>query len=234
MPTNRNFSTLRYELGVGFDPASRKIGFSTEQAILQPQEETQNVEGAFDSQLSFFPNPVSPPDTIIQGRRHRNRRVFSKTVTGRTWYYSEVAERDSQDGWNTGLNLGPNRSALSILPDDDANYPAITRALTFLRDEFVPLALNSQRMRDASPPGSGNQFLPAGSNIPWVADVLLKQEPKLANDWISHIQYTLAGFKSLEVIDREDDRHKYLMLKYDNGLEIPSWKSHRGRLPTEP
>ena len=230
MPQKRNFTTLRYELGVGFDPESGKVGLSTEQAILQPREEPPKEESAVVRQLGFFPNPASPPDTINQARRHGNRTVFSKKETGRTWYYSETAEGDYRGGWNAGLNLGPNRSALSILPDDDDNYPAVTRALTFLRDQLVPLSLSSQRMRDASPPGSGSQFLPDGSNIPWVADVLLQRAPEIAGDWIGHIQYTLAGFQSLKVIDRPDDRHKYLMLKYENGLEVPSWKASDGTL----
>ena len=109
----------------------------------------------------------------------------AKTETGRTWYYSETAERNFRGGWNAGLNLGPNRSALSILPDDDENYPAVTRALTFLRDRLVALALSSERMREASPPrAGGTQFLADGSNIPWIADVLLKENKARARSWI--------------------------------------------------
>ena len=45
-----------------------------------------------------------------------------------------------------------------------------------------------------------------------------------------HIQCALDGFHSLKVIEREDNRHKYLMLKYGNGLEVPSWKASDGTL----
>jgi predicted ATPase len=47
---------------------------------------------------------------------------------------------------------------------------------------------------------------------------------------MGHIQSSLGGFHSLRVIEREDNRHKYLMLKYDNGLEVPSWKASDGTL----
>ena len=47
---------------------------------------------------------------------------------------------------------------------------------------------------------------------------------------MGHRQCALDGFHSLRVIDRPDDRHKYLMLKYNNGLEVPSWKVSDGTL----
>ena len=47
---------------------------------------------------------------------------------------------------------------------------------------------------------------------------------------MGHIQSALDGFKSMRVIRREDDGHKYLMVKYHNGLEVPSWKVSDGTL----
>lgn len=230
MPRSRNFCTLRYEMGVGFDPDSGRVGLSTEQAILQPREEPLRADDESTRQLAFFPDPGHPRDTVIQGQRRGNRTVFSKRTSGRTWYYSEIAEENARRGWNAGVNLGSNRSALSILPDDDDYYPAVTRALTFLRDQIVDLSLNSQRMREASPPGVGSRFLADGSNLPLVADILLDQDKAKAKSWIGHMECALAGFKSVRVVDRPDDRHKYLMLKYDNGLEVPSWKTSDGTL----
>ena len=230
MSPTRNFVSLRYEMGIGFDPDSGKVGLSTEQAILQPREEPPHRDLPVTRQLTFFPDPAHPRKTVIQGQRRGNRTVFSKRTTGRTWYYSEVAEENARRGWNAGVNLGPNRSALSILPDDDDYYPAVTRALTLLRDQIVDLSLHSERMRAASPPGSGNQFLADGSNIPWVADDLLRRDKTRSISWIGHMECALAGFKSVRVVERPDDRHKYLMLKYSNGLEVPSWKASDGTL----
>ena len=226
MPTERHYTTLRYELAVGVDSQSGKVGLSTEQAILQGSTPTPTTP----EQLSFFPRELPAVESILQGQQSGSRRVFSKRDTGRTWYYSETASGSRRGGWNAGLNLGPNRSALSILPDDDANYPAVTRALTFLRDGLVPLSLNAERLRDASPPSMGTELRHDGSNIPWVADVLLKQDQRKAKSWIGHMECVLDGFKSVRVIERPDDRHKYLMLEYNNGLEVPSWKASDGTL----
>ena len=59
---------------------------------------------------------------------------------------------------------------------------------------------------------------------------MLKQAPQRAKDWMGHIQCALTGVQSIKVIDRPDDRHKYLMLKYSNDLEVPSWKVSDGTL----
>ena len=230
MSEKRGFTMLRYEMGVGVDTKSGKAGLSTEQAILQPEQGVSQEGSASAQQLTFFPDPANSLATIIQAPRTGHRRVFSKRTTGRTWYYSEISEYGGEGGWNAGVNLGPNRSALSILPDDDDSYPALTSALTFLRDQIVGLSLNSERIRESSPPGGGSRFLADGSNLPFVADTLLNQDKAKAKSWVGHMECALAGFKSVRVVDRPDDRHKYLMLKYDNGLEVPSWKTSDGTL----
>ena len=158
------------------------------------------------------------------------RNVFRKSEAGRSRFSDETVKETGSVNWNPGLNLSANRSALSILPDRDDKYPASTQAMVFLRDKIVALALNSERMRQASRPGAGSELRPDGSNIPWVVDALLEQAPAKAKAWISHVRGTLQGFQSLKVIDRPDDRHKYLMLKYSNGLEVPSWKASDGTL----
>ena len=47
---------------------------------------------------------------------------------------------------------------------------------------------------------------------------------------MGHMTTALAGFRSVRVEDRADDRHKYFVLKYENGLEVPSWKASDGTL----
>jgi predicted ATPase len=230
LPASRNFTTLRYEIGMGFDDSLSRVGIFTEQAILQTPEEHTGAEPSLAQTLPLFPSPTPPPNTIVQSQRQGYRRVFSKRDTGRTWYYSETSEQNAQRGWNAGVNLGANRSALSILPDDDEHYPAVTRVLTFLRDRIVDLSLNSGRLREASPPRAGSHFAADGSNLPWLADSLLKEDTVKAKSWLGHMECALSGFESVRVVDRQDDRHKYLMLKYDNGLEVPSWKASDGTL----
>ena len=224
MPEQHPFNIFRYEIAVSPNLETGKVGISEEKGVLLLKSRSEV------RQPSFFPSADFLPGTTMQKPARGRRTVFRKSETGRSRFNEETVKESGSVNWNPGLNLSSDRSAMSILPDHDDKYPASTRAMVHLRDQVIALSLNSERMRQASRPGVGIELRPDGSNIPWVADVLLKQEPELADDWIGHIQYTLAGFQSVKVIDRPDDRHKYLMLKYDNGLEVPSWKASDGTL----
>lgn len=224
LPAERDYRIFRYEIAVGVDTATGRVSLLTERGALQ------GIPSRQSRQLQFFPAPDSPPDTFMRRSVRGRRTVFHKGETGRSRFNDETVKETGSVNWNLGLNLGTDRSALSILPDYDEKYPASTHARAYLRDKVVPLALNSARMREASRPGWGNDLRPDGANVPWVADALLEQAPERARRWVRHIQCALDGFKSVRVIDRPDDRHKYLMLKYDNGLEVPSWKVSDGTL----
>lgn len=225
LPEEHGYRIFRYEMAVGIDREKGRVGLLEERGVLQAAAERQF------RQLSFFPSPTAPPLTIMQRRQGQGRRtVFSKSETGRSRFNDETVQKTGSVNWSPGLNLNADRSALSILPDYDDKYPASTGVMTYLRDKVIPLSLNSERMRQASRPGMGIELRPDGSNIPWVADDLLKSAPQRAQHWVRHIKCALAGFKAVRVIDRPDDRHKYLMLKYDNDLEVPSWKASDGTL----
>lgn len=205
--------------------ATGRVALLEERGLLMPKSEP------VDRQLRIFPSPAAQPGTILQRRvRKGHRRVFNKDAKGRSRFSVETVKDTGSVNWNPGISLSTDRSMLSILPDYDEKYPASTHARAYLRDKVVPLALNSARMREASRPGWGSDLRPDGANVPWVADALLGQAPERARRWVRHIQCALDGFKSVRVIDRPDDRHKYLMLKYDNGLEVPSWKASDGTL----
>ena len=225
LPSERGYGVYRYEMEVGIDSADGRVSLLRERGDLQVNVPSKT------RQLSFFPSPDAPPGTFMQARTARGRRnVFRKSEAGRSRFSDETVKETGSVNWNPGLNLRANRSALSILPDRDEHFPVSTRAMVFLRDKVVPLTLNSERMRQASRPGTGIDLLPDGSNVPWAADELIEQFPEQAAEWIGHIQYALEGFESVRVIDRTDDRHKYLMLKYSDGLEVPSWKASDGTL----
>ena len=225
LPEEHGYQIFRYEAKIGVDEESGQINLLNERGDLQAKTSSQ------DRQLSFFPSPHSPPATILRRRTARGlRNVFRKNETGRSRFNDETVQETGSVNWNPGLNISAKRSMLSILPDRDEQFPVSTRAMVYLRDKVVALALNSQRMRDASPPRMGYDLRADGSNVPWVADALLQQEPDRADLWAGHIQYALKDFKSVRAVHREEDAHKYLMVRYGNGLEVPSWKVSDGTL----
>ena len=224
LPNQRNYRIFRYELSVGFDMRISRVSLLKERGVLRVKTE-HNLTPSL-----MFPEPDIPPQSLTGARPRGQRTIFSKSETGRSRFNDETVKQTGSVNWNLGLNLSSDRSALSILPDHDDKYPASTRAMVFLRDKVTTLSLNSERMRQASRPGVGIEMLPDGSNLPWVADAMINRTPDLADEWIGHIQCALTGLRSVKIIDRPDDRHKYLMLLYSHGLEVPSWKVSDGTL----
>ena len=224
LPPDRDYRFFRYTLAVGANPETNQIGIDEERGALLVGSSLR------DRQLAFFPEPMTPVQSMVQRSRRGMRTIFGKSSSGRSRYYPETVQKVGAQGWRAAFNLGAERSAMSILPDTVDEYPVTTRILAYLRDGMATLSLNSERMRRASPPGGGNAFLPDGSNVPWVVATLMEQDQIRYDDWVGHIQCALDGFQSVRVVHRPDDGHKYLMVKYSNGLEVPSWKISDGTL----
>ena len=47
---------------------------------------------------------------------------------------------------------------------------------------------------------------------------------------MGHVRTILADLEDVSVIVRGEDRHAYLMLRYDTGMEVPSWTASDGTL----
>ena len=225
LPAERGYTLFRYEMAVGIHPETGRVSLLEERGDLHPDTRYR------PRQLSLFPSPTDPLPTIITRRVSRGRRnVFRKDQTTLSRFSVETVAKTGSINWSTGFNLSSDRSMMTFLPDRGNEFPASTRAMSYLRDKVIMIALNSALLREASPPGLGAELRTDGSNVPWVADALRHDAPERWKWWMGHIQSSLGGFHSLRVIEREDNRHKYLMLKYDNGLEVPSWKVSDGTL----
>jgi predicted ATPase len=93
------------------------------------------------------------------------------------------------------------------------------------------LMLNAEKMRMPSPAGSPSDFLPDGSNLPWVVHALEnKSESKAKRDWVAHLATTLDDLEDVRTCEKPEDRSRYLQLKYKSGLIAPSWVLSDGTL----
>jgi len=91
------------------------------------------------------------------------------------------------------------------------------------------LALNSHIIRKPSPPGLGRQFQPDGSNLPWVVAELRKEPVRFAK-WLEHVRTALTDIRDIDTVERPEDRHRYLVVEYANGVRVPSWLVSDGTL----
>jgi len=216
--------TIRYEASFELDEQSQEIRFHAETVLLKTAEEYE------PTQLTVFPHLDAPPQSILTGTgRPGARAVVNKVPGGNDNFYSETYGKKGK-GWVPAFKLGPRRSALANLPEDESKFPVATWLKSLLADGVQQLMLNSLLIRQASPPGQGRTFRPDGSNLPWVVAELERDDPERIEEWVAHLQTALPDLESVRTVERPDDRHRYLMLGYRGGVEIPSWMASDGTL----
>ena len=218
-------SRVRYEVRVGIDPASGELGLLSETLWLRP--EAPPSESTVQREL--FPLPPTPPGTIMHPSKKRAppgwRRVLNKIAqAGNDYFKSEVSD------WNNLFRLGPQRSALANLPEDEDKFPVSVWFRRMLLEGTRRLVLDSAAMRRPSPPGMTRRFLPNGSNLPWVVRDLEEKHPARLQEWVSHVRTVISDLRGIRSVEREEDRHRYLVLDYDTGLQAPSWLVSDGTL----
>jgi predicted ATPase len=60
--------------------------------------------------------------------------------------------------------------------------------------------------------------------------MLEKSAPDRFRDWIAHVQTALPDIEMIRTVERSDDRHRYLIIRYAGGLDVPSWMASDGTL----
>jgi predicted ATPase len=219
--------TVRYEVALGVArPPSNEIVIASESVLLLKSREAESPR------RSLFPSPPAPPNTIMSPDRLKNgskRRVLKKLARGHDTFYSEVHPKSGK-GWIPSFKLGARKSTLGNLPEDETRFPVATWLKNLLTDGVQHLNLNSLLMRKASPPGRTRRFIPDGSNLPWVIAALREQNPASFADWLEHVKTALEDVEDIRTIEREDDKHRYLIIRYRGGINVPSWMSSDGTL----
>ena len=215
------FDTVRYEVSLGLRPAGDEIGILAEKVTLK------NASSVEPRQLSLgFPDPPSPPASILTPKALKGTKtVVNKTLDGNDNFYDETGK-----GWDHSFKLGPRKSALGNLPEDESKFPISTWLKSLLSGGVQQIILNSLLIRKASPPGQVRGFKPDGSNLPWVIFDLQKRDSDRVEEWIAHVRTALPDLEGIRTVERPDDRHRYIVLRYRGGLEVPSWMASDGTL----
>ncbi|MEW5766729.1 MAG: AAA family ATPase [bacterium] len=209
----------RYEIAAGKIPETGEFGILSEIVWFKPEQQLEK------RQLQFFPNPQEPPATIVVSGTKKNwKKIVNKVKGGNDNFYAETK------GFDHAFKLGPQKSALGNLPEDENKFPVATWLKRTLLEGIQTLMLNSEMMRKPSPPGMPRYFRTDGSNLPWVVDRLKKEYSDKFNDWIEHLRTALPDLEYIKTVLREEDKHRYIVLKYKSGLEVPSWMVSDGTL----
>jgi len=221
---NGGFPVCRYEVAVDVSGPLRLIG---ETLWLKPAP--ASTRAAVPAQRALFPQPPSPPESIVHPPRKRTPAGWKKVVSRgeepeRVMFLSETS------GWNNPFRIGADKSALASLPADEERFPVATWFRETLEVGVQRILLSSEDMHRPSPPGRPRAYLPDGSNLPHVVHALESEHRDRHASWVDHVREALPDVQGITTREREEDRHRYLVLRYASGLEAPSWLVSDGTL----
>jgi predicted ATPase len=217
------FDRIRYEVALGL------VGESGETHILAERVLLKTVELGLPEEREFFPFDTPPRKTILTPRSSGLRTIVSKTSEKKDNYYSEVYPEPGK-GWVVAFSLGPRKSALGNLPEDDSKFPVSNWFKNLLTEKIHYLAPDVDKLRKPSPPGQPSTMSPDGGNLPWVIEKLSETSPDSLRSWIEHVKTALPDIETVRWVERREDKHRFLIIRYRSGLEIPSWAASSGTL----
>ncbi len=226
----KSYIACRYEIKIGVDKDQKGIRLLAENFILLTESGQQNTEDTpRGQQRELFPLEPNPPENIVIKIRERMprgsgwKKIISQGEEGRAYFHSETTD------WNFPLRPGIQKAALSMVPEEE-RFPISTWAKRFLSEGLQVLALNSRAMREPCRPDAPLIFSPDGSNLPLVVRNLQKKFDDRFKRWLQHVQTVLPHLQDVSVREREVDLFPYLVVRYKNGIDVPSWLLSDGTL----
>ena len=221
-PGRDDFQAFRYEVAI--KERGGEVHVTNERGLLV-RDTTRKVK-----RQGVFPASSGAPAGITNRARSRgSRTVFSRDGQDRRVFRPEVTPR-AQVSSLTGIPLGPSGLAASPGNITSALYPAASHVLYMLSGFVDRVVLDGSCLRRASPLDCDRAFTRDGASLPWNVRYLREIHGDEYREWIRHVQTVLPELEDIRVVEREDDRHAYLMLRYANGVEIPSWMTSDGTL----
>jgi predicted ATPase len=218
-----DYTDIRYEVAIG-EQENEYALLEEKVVFLQPQNNLQLT------QKLLFPEMPRPVDTIMTRTGRKGVKVIvNKRPGGNDNYYSEKV-RDAGKSWAPSFRLGPRKSAFGNLVDDVERFPVSTWFRDYLSTGIQSFMLNSKKLREMSAPGQGKGFSTDGSNLPWVIEDLKKNHPNQFMRWVAHLRSALPDIEEISTEVRPDTYFRYLKIRYQGGLEVPSWMVSDGTL----
>jgi predicted ATPase len=127
------------------------------------------------------------------------------------------------------FDIPANFSGLASPPPDESKFPATIGLRGMLSEGVQLVALEPRELRKASfPPHRKARF--DGSNLARFVVELKRDHRQSFKDWQEHLRTTLPDLEEVRVVLRADDRSRYIVLRYANGVEVPSWMLSDGTL----
>jgi predicted ATPase len=136
-------------------------------------------------------------------------------------------EEGASQGYSYELHA--NYSTIANLPDE-TQFPAATWLKNLLQERVWCVVLDPASLRMPSPPSLVPERRITGSNLARDVASFHRRAPNRYAEWEAHLKTALPDLRAVTTQFRPEDRHRYLMLRYENGVEVPSWMLSDGTL----
>ncbi len=220
----QDHDTIRYEIRISFDQDHNELFMYNEQSFWKRSIQNSNI----DVQSSYM---IPHNNTII-----------TKEIDTQKPYIFRHKENDSYrvevNMFDTGI---PSSGGYGIYRDhfkksnfrivmDDFLGPTYHWFKYLLSENIHVYEIDAASIMKPAPPMKGSHLASDGSNLSWVVENFKKKYPDDFQEWLEHIQTALPDIHDIRAVVRPEDRNCYLMLKYRNELEVPSWMVSEGTL----
>lgn len=220
------YEAVRYEVAVGLEDNRQVL---RRENLLFAKQAPPSEDGA-QLQNLLFPSCRSAPDSLLVGSRAKQyKAVVSRSQEGKANFHPESKD-ESAKRWVYAYKLGPAKSALGNLPEDEEKFPIALWFRGFLTESVQRIELDSSALRKPSAPGLGRGVRTDGSNLPWVVADFAARAPDRFAQWVEHLGTALSGLTGVTTVLRPEDRHRYLVLEYGGGFSAPAWMVSDGTL----
>lgn len=118
---------------------------------------------------------------------------------------------------------------VSALGNVDERFPSCVWLRELLQQRIQAVVLEDEKLRAPSPPAQVAGKVLNGSNLAHLVFQVEMQSESWSR-WIAHLRTALPDLESIRTVLRSEDNHRYLMLSFKNGVQVPSWVVSDGTL----
>ena len=229
---NPDMNTVRYQIKIGFDNTQRQVEIKNETLLLKKGAKDGGARSSASKQRTDFPKVAFPPSSIQEKPRGNKVRVLFRRTPENNASYHRVSGYGKR-GPSFMLNCG--KSALRHFSADESSFPVATWFRNYLAEGIVRLSLDGRTMGRPSLPlrplqTHADRMLPDGSNLSWVIENFQKGDTKRYAEWFASLRKMIPDCKSVRVVERPEDRSRYMIYEYANGVSVPAWMVSGGTL----
>lgn len=131
---------------------------------------------------------------------------------------------------NRAIQVHQDRSAIGGI----APHEEILRVMRFVSGKLSTalkfVHLEGDFLKKPSPPRDEKISQSKGSFLPWAVKHLIDEKPDDFQAWLQQVRRAIPKLLNVQVVEREEDRHAYLVIVWANRLALPSWAVSEGIL----